>query len=81
MAIGSYRNDDSASNAGHVRIFEYTNNDWNQVGVDLDGDDQNDFFGRAVALSNDGTILSVGATHDEGTGGYDTGRVRVYSYQ
>ena len=38
VAIGAYQNDGSASNAGHVRIYEYSSGSWSQLGSDIDGE-------------------------------------------
>ena len=40
---------------GKVRIFEWNDTAWNQMGADLVGDDEWDFFGEKVTLSADGT--------------------------
>ena len=34
---------------------------WNQLGADIDGDEQNDKSGTAVSLSADGTRVAIGA--------------------
>ena len=39
-----------------------------QLGVAIDGEAAGDGFGRAVALSDDGTILSVGTNNNDGNG-------------
>ena len=46
------------------------------VGDDLDGPDRDDFFGSAVAINGDGTLVAVGS---EGDYGY-TGSVLVFKY-
>ena len=61
---------------GLVRIFEWSppSDLWRQVGRDLVGADQLARFGESVALSDDGTILAVGA---RGTA-FDPGQVQVF---
>ena len=36
VAIGSQSNDGNGSNSGHVRIYEYANSAWTQLGADID---------------------------------------------
>ena len=38
VAIGAYGNDGTANAAGHVRIYEYSNSSWSQLGSDIDGE-------------------------------------------
>ena len=67
VAIGARRNNDTASNAGHVRVYEWSGSAWDQKGSDIDGLAENDNFGRSVSLSSDGTILAVGAIRSSGS--------------
>ena len=60
-------------------MFEYTNATWTQVGSDVDGEALGDQSGTSVDLSDDGSILVVGANVNDGTG-TDAGHVRVYVY-
>ena len=72
---------DLAFNSGHVRVYEYnsSNNSWSQLGSDIDGEAGYDQSGYSVSLSNDGTIVAIGAIRNAG-GGTDSGHVRVYEY-
>lgn len=77
VAMGAIEgNDLSNSNQGYVRICQYTNGVWSQVGADIDGKARYDRFGYSVALSSDGTRVAGGAY---GSGSY-TGKVRLYEY-
>ena len=76
LAVGAPKNTFAA---GHVRVFEYTNGNWTQLGPDVDGEAYGDQSGTSVALSDDGSILAVGANLNDGTGA-DAGHVRVYTY-
>jgi hypothetical protein len=45
---------------GHVRVFDWTNNKWQQVGSDIDGESlDEEYFGSSVATSSDGTRIVV----------------------
>jgi hypothetical protein len=83
VAIGAPYNDGTAENAGHVRVYQYNGSTtWTQLGSDIDGETRNDYFGKAVSLSSDGTILAIGAYESDILAGekYGCGRVRVYKY-
>lgn len=79
VAIGSPLNDNSADNAGLVRVFEFNSNTqmWEQLGNDIFGEAADDKFGHAVSLSDDGHILAIGAPFN---GTNSEGHVRVYTY-
>lgn len=46
---------------GYVQVFEWDGDDWAQVGQDVYCENDQDVFGRDVALSDDGTIFAAGA--------------------
>ena len=79
IAIGGYQNDDGGNNAGHVRVYQYAEDTWSQLGSDIDGEAAGDSFGASVSLSSDGAMLAVGAPGNGG-GGYKFGSTRLYSY-
>ena len=61
VAIGAFGNDGNGSNSGHTRIYQYANDSWSQLGSDIDGDAAGDRSGYSVSLSEDGTIVAIGA--------------------
>lgn len=65
------------NNAGHARVYRWTEVGWKQVGTDIDGDALGDQFGTSVAVSADGLTVAAGAPCHDGSGD-DAGRVRVY---
>ena len=80
VAIGSTHNDNNTyTDAGHVRVYQYASSAWSQLGSDIDGLSNWESAGFSVALSDDGTIVAVGATDSDG-GGVNSGGVRVYQY-
>jgi hypothetical protein len=79
LAVGGYQNDGTGSNAGHVRVFNWSGSAWIQLGGDIDGEAAGDAFGNSVALSSDGTRLAVGGYINDGTG-TDAGHARVFEY-
>ena len=65
MAIGAIANDGQGTNSGHVRVFQFSNDSWSQLGSDIDGEAASDQSGYSVSLSSDGKTLAVGAIRNE----------------
>ncbi len=80
IVIGAYGNDGETTNNGshgHVRIFEYENDNWNQMGSDLDGDPAFHVnFGSVVVLSNDGETVMIGDPNSQS----QAGSVELYNW-
>ena len=79
VAIGAHLNDGTASAAGHVRVYSYSGGAWTQMGGDVDGEAYHDYSGHSVSLSDDGSIMAIGAYGNDDAGD-SAGHVRVYSY-
>jgi Flp pilus assembly pilin Flp len=77
VAIGATGNDGVGSNAGQVRVYQYSNSNWTKIGADIDGEAIGDKSGKSVAISADGTIVAIGADLNDGSGA-EAGQVRVY---
>ena len=78
LAIGAPRNDGTANNAGHVRIYTWNGSYWQQKGDDIDGKNTNELLGLSISMPNDNT-LAIGAPGYYGTA-TDIGLVRIYSW-
>ena len=61
VAIGAPRNDSNGELSGHVRIYQWIDGDWSQLGVDIDGKYAGDWSGRSVSLSSDGNRVASGS--------------------
>ena len=79
VAIGGPENDESASRAGHARVYAYANNAWTQLGSDIDGEAVNDRSGRTVSINAAGDRVAVGTGENDGTAN-NAGHVRVFEY-
>lgn len=82
LAIGAPDNGlipNVGSNFGQVRVFENQNNNWVQIGSDIDGENPEDNSGFAVSLNGDGSIVAIGAPNNTDTI-HGAGHVRVYSF-
>ncbi|UII76459.1 FG-GAP repeat protein [Flagellimonas sp. HMM57] len=77
VAVGAVINGDNGKNSGHVRVYEHAVGAWTQVGSDIDGEAPGDWSGYSLSLSDDGTIVAIGAIFNDGNG-KNSGHVRVY---
>ncbi|MBL8009251.1 MAG: hypothetical protein JNJ64_01485 [Flavobacteriales bacterium] len=77
LAVGAPRNNDNGSDAGHVRAFDENGGSWTQVGATIVGEGATEWCGQAIALSEDGTRLAVGAQLND-DGAYQGGHIRVF---
>ena len=79
VAIGAKYNDGNGSDAGHVRIYQYSATAWTQLGSDIDGEAADDMSGCSVSLNSNGNTVAIGADGNDGNGS-NAGHVRVYRY-
>jgi len=81
VAAGAIYNDGGGkgSSTGHVRVYKWNDSAWNQIGDDIDGESASDHSGWSISLSDDGTILAIGAIYNDGNGP-NSGHTRVYDY-
>ena len=77
VAIGAIANQGNGFLAGHVRVFENIGGVWTQIGLDIDGEAENDESGYSVSLSPDGSTVAIGATRNDENGDA-SGHVRIY---
>lgn len=81
MAIGYKGSNEGFTAGGLVRIFDWNGNAWVQNGDPIYGDGINVYSGHSVGLSDNGSILAIGAI--QGTGPINEftnqqGQVRIY---
>jgi hypothetical protein len=77
VAIGAIYNDGGGNARGHVRIYDWNGFAWNQVGSDIDGENDGDQSGYSVSISADGSRVAIGAPYNSSTI-TQAGHVRVY---
>ncbi len=69
---------------GYVKVFsleghfDFGTDNWIQIGQDITGEAHDDQFGNSVSISGNGKTIAVGAPHNDGINGVDSGHVRVY---
>ena len=83
VAIGAHLNngdDTSNSNRGHVSVHKFVNDNWTQIGEDIDGEAVDDQSGYSVSLSADGKRVAIGARRNDGDDTFNSnrGHVRIY---
>lgn len=76
VAIGAPYNDDSGTDAGHIRVFKWNGINWIQKGIDINGEMPGDECGSSVSMPDSNTV-AIGAPYN---GGAYAGHVRVYSW-
>ena len=69
IVVGALGNDDGGDWAGQVRVFEWTGEAWVQVGLDIDGSAEGEWFGGSVAISGDGSWVIAGGPRSGGAKG------------
>ena len=78
LAIGAHNPQNTSSTSlGYVKVYERDTNatsGWTQLGNNIDGDANRDYFGYSVSMNSDGTILAIGAPEISTGDGY----VKVY---
>ena len=80
VAIGVTR----SAGAGLVKVYKYSSGSWSQLGSNINGVAVGDTFGYSTSLSDDGTILAVGAPDisslDPDSDNNGPGAASVYQY-
>ena len=83
VARGAYLNDGGGSNSGHVRVHAWNDatNQWDQRGQDIDGEGDNDYSAQyPIDLSDDGTVVAIGAHANSPPGKAGAGHARVFAW-
>jgi len=63
MAMGDRGTSEGGRSRGHAHIYKYIENEWVQVGENIEGVADGDNFGFSVSLSGDGTRFAAGAPY------------------
>jgi len=86
VAIGAVKSNDDYR--GLVRVFRWNPSTlvWYQMGADIRGKADYDYFGIAMSLSSDGEIVAIGAVNagadsNDDAYNYPSGNVRVFKWK
>jgi Flp pilus assembly pilin Flp len=74
VAIGSDLNN---SWRGQVEVYENVGGAWTQIGEDIEGENFQDISATSISLSDDGSIIAIGAPRSDGIAN-NSGHVRVF---
>jgi hypothetical protein len=73
-------NDSNGNTSGLIRIYQFINNDWTQIGQNIYGDTSSSgTTGNAIALNNTGHRILIGFYYNDDNGS-NTGGGRIYDY-
>lgn len=78
IAVGGINNNGNGTNAGHVRIYTWDNNNWVQKGNDIDGEAANDKSGFTLSMPNENTI-AIGSPFNDDLNS-NAGHVRIFNW-
>ena len=76
IAIGANGNEAYGFLAGHARVYEWSGQQWVQVGEDIDGQVIYDEFGASIAIAANGNRVAVGSL----VANDYTGFVRIFDW-
>ena len=73
LILGGY------STGAFARVYNWNGTDWEQLGADLNGDIDSDWFGEYVSITSDGNRIAVAGSRN-GTNGNEAGHVKVFDW-
>jgi len=79
IAISAIINNGNGEVSGHVRIFDFSEGNWIQLGSDIDGEAEYDYSGYSIGLSANGDKLIIGAFQNDGNGD-GSGHARIFRF-
>ncbi|MEQ8907695.1 MAG: T9SS type A sorting domain-containing protein [Vicingaceae bacterium] len=78
VAIGAPNNYGNGTDAGHVRVYQWSGSAWVQKGIDIDGNIENRSGIVSMPYKN---VVAIGAPYGSANGhGIWSGQVRIYSF-
>lgn len=81
LIVGDLADTAGSVNRGNAGIFEWTGLDWTQIGdFIVEGENDGDFCGNAVAISSDGGIVAVGCRYADNEESIDIGSVAILEW-
>src|SRR5690606_15800156 len=70
IAIAAPHGNVTNSELGYIRVYEYLNNSWIQLGTTFNASNFNAFIGTGLSLSSNGNIIAFSETVIDGTDSY-----------
>lgn len=59
VVAGAWGNNENENDSGQTRIYQYIDNNWQQIGIGINGDEELDRSGMDVAISGDGQYVAI----------------------
>eukprot|EP00594_Rhizosolenia_setigera_P000349 CAMPEP_0178948642 /NCGR_PEP_ID=MMETSP0789-20121207/5593_1 /TAXON_ID=3005 /ORGANISM="Rhizosolenia setigera, Strain CCMP 1694" /LENGTH=503 /DNA_ID=CAMNT_0020629045 /DNA_START=1918 /DNA_END=3429 /DNA_ORIENTATION=+ len=78
VAFGCY-NYYQSTTLGRVRVYQFSNGEWSQIGSDLLGEQDDEECGSSLSLSGSGDVVAFGCGDYDGDG-IAKGRARVFQF-
>lgn len=78
IAVGSFLNSDNGLQSGNVKMYQYVDGSWNQLGQTIFGE-PGDRVGSSVSLSSNGTIVAICANNSSNIN-ENAGIVKIFEY-
>lgn len=78
VAASGILNDNNGTEAGHVRVFAWDGNTWQQKGGDIEGEPYEQ-IGTSLSMP-DAQTVAVGAPTTTGVNGGQTGQIKVFEW-
>jgi len=77
VAAGTIFNNENGTKAGQVRIFQNISGTWQQIGNDINGENEYDCLGKSICLNSEGSIIAIGIYGND-ENGTNSGQVKIF---
>ena len=74
LSVGTIGFDGDATDSGRTSLYRFNGNNWDLIG-EIEGEGENDFSGRYLSLSDDGSIIAIGDISED-----SSGNVQVFEF-
>ena len=79
IAVGYEDHDGNGEDSGLVRVFQFNESSWEQIGQDIYGEAAYDYFGESIGMNAEGTRIAI-SSQDNDSNGTDAGHIRVFDF-
>lgn len=80
IVIGAIDGCNNGCRSGQVYVYEWNGSSWNQKGITINAERDDDRFGTSVDINDDGSVIVAGATGNDNPGGTNAGHSRVFEW-
>ena len=79
IAIGVSGGYGSVDDSGFVSVYKNNNDQWRQMGENINGEQTDDQFGNSISINDNGSIVAVGVPKKD-TDVIDEGQVKIFDF-